>query len=113
MPRKRFALDDPHARAAAAKVILQQSMPPRRPKDYDGSLNDAANSLDGKFFGADKVRVELHVLPWRHGLEELEFIAKHINGLIAQVRREATDRSKSLLIRDTLKHWSQAFARRK
>ena len=42
-----------------------------------------------------------------------EFVAKHINGLIAQVRREATDRSKSLLIRDTLKHWSQAFARRK
>lgn len=105
-------LDDPKVRAAAAKSIVRKSLPPRRPSDYDGHLNDAANSLDGRFFNADKVRLELHVLPWRHGLEELEFIAKHINGLIAQVRREATDRSKSLLIRDTLKHWSQAFARR-
>ena len=104
--------DNPKKQAAWAKKNVRDSLPPRRPKDYDGHLNDAVNSLDGKFFRSDRVRLELHVLPWRHGLEELEFIAKHINGLIAQVRREATDRSKSLLIRDTLKHWSQGFARR-
>ena len=105
-------LDDPQKRAEAARAIVRNSLPPRRPIGFDGHPNDELNSLDAMFFRSDKVRLELHVIPWRAGLEELEFLASHINRLIAQVKREATDRSRSLLIRDTLHHWSQAFSRR-
>lgn len=32
--------------------------------------------------GVTLIRLELHVLPWQRGVEELEFIAKYVNGLI-------------------------------
>jgi hypothetical protein len=92
---------------ADVQRILQQSNPPRRPKDYDGRNDDSADSLLGKMLPWGSVNINVPLadpVVTREILKWMEFSLHH---LIDQMDRESTKQAKLLRVRSTLHYWSR------
>ena len=100
-------LDDPARRAEAAKSIVRKSLPPRRPKDYDGRDDPDHDSILGKLLPWGSVNINVPLTDPVVTREILLYIANAIPVLIAQMDRESTKQAKLMRIRSHLHHWSR------
>jgi len=100
-------LDDPKARAQAARKLVKESARAFE----DGDPLSELNPLDVKFFRNGRVSVQIPIIDPRQARRCLLFLAEEIPALIAEMDRIESNRSKSLLAMSKLKAWNQAFAR--
>jgi hypothetical protein len=101
-------LDDPARRAEAAKSIVRKSLPPRRPKDYDGRDNPALDSHADKLLPFDRVALLVPVtdaVKTRAMLMWLKDTA--IPHVLNEMALESTNTSKCRVVYTALHHWSK------
>lgn len=102
-------LDDPLKRAEIAKKIVQDSRPKRRPSDYDGLEDEGTNSLDGKFFGGNSVRLDIPNTDPVVTREVLVWVQKRLHHLIHEMDQAGTPRTKRLIVATQLRRWTRGF----
>lgn len=92
---------------ADVKRILKASLPPKRPKDYDGRDDPDHDSLLGKLLPWGSVNINVPLNDPVMTRKILLYIANAVPVLLAQMDRESTKQAKLLLVRATLHHWSK------
>jgi len=102
-------LDDPVERAKVAKKIVESTRPKRRPTDYDGLEDEGTNSLDGKFFGGDAVRIEIPNTDPVVTREVLVWMQKRLHHLIQEMDHAPSTRTKRLIVATAVRRWSRGF----
>lgn len=97
-------LHDPEA----GKRIVKASLPPRRPKDYDGRGNDALDSHADKRLPYDTVHIWVPITEAKATREMLVWMKDvGIPRVLNEMARESTNTSKLRVVQSVLHHWSK------
>ena len=95
----------------AGKRIVANSLPKRRPSDYDGLDEDGTNSLDGKFFSGKSVRLDIPNTDPVVTREILLWVEKRLHHLIQEMDHAPSTRTKRLIVATAVLRWSRGFKR--
>ena len=103
-------LDNPVERAAVAKKIVSSTAPKRRPKDYDGAINEGVDSYAGKITRGSAVRFEVPATDSVITEDIIEWMQQvGFPHLLRDLRSTDSEFVKRLIVQSAATTWSAKF----
>ena len=92
--------------AKMAQAVLEEDRASDPDDDFAG-----LNPLDRDFFRSPRVNLRIPIVDPVVTRQVLKFMREHIDGLLSEMDAAKTRRSKSLIAREVIRKWDQAFQR--